>query len=246
MDLDESPEPETKLPAPKSPVPGGTPSAGNDTYPTDFVDPRLSDPWPMGIVGNIGSGKTVLVERLIQMWKFIFDVIVIISPTYGLQPHHELRDARGIVVFETFSVENLNVIKQHQQARNISVGTGPPRVSRMLLILDDNGTATRKLLQGGALDDLIIKCRHFKINIVQLAQRYTQLSPTLRANCKYLILFSECNPQERRNLYMYHGFGDRKWFFKIFDQHTNKQYSWIGLQCFPRHYQWFTAADGYL
>lgn len=33
-----------------------------DIYPTALVDPDLVDSYIMGIVGNIGSGKTVLVQ----------------------------------------------------------------------------------------------------------------------------------------------------------------------------------------
>ncbi len=53
----------------------------------------------------------------------------------------------------------------------------------MLLILDDNGTKTRKLLEGGTLDNLLIKCRHEKVNIIQLAQRYTQLISYFESQC---------------------------------------------------------------
>ena len=180
------------------------------------------------------------------MWKFKFDIIVWISPTYGLQDSSWIRYNTGIVVFDTFSLENLQLIKRHQEERNRARTENGEPPSRMLLILDDNGTQTRKLLQGGMLDDILIKCRHFKISTVQLAQRYTQLSPTLRANAKYLILFAECNPQERRNLFTFHGFGTRGFFLSTIDYKTKEKYSWIGLKCYPQPYQFFTAQDGYL
>jgi hypothetical protein len=81
---------------------------------------------------------------------------------------------------------------------------------------------------------------------IQLAQRYTQLSPTLRSNMKFLILFSECNPLERRHLYTFHGFGDRTTYLETIDQKTKEKYSWIGLKCNPNPYRFFTAKDGYL
>lgn len=216
-------------------------------FPDALVNPRLVDNYIMGIVGNIGSGKTFLTNQLIQMWKYKFDIIVWISPTYELQDNSLVRDKTGIVVFDRFSVENLNIIKQHQEARNLERRQqdppGPP--SHMLLILDDNGNQTRKLLQGGVMDDILIKSRHFKINTIQLAQRYTQLSPALRCNAKYLIMFAEHNPQERINLYRFHGFGNRRDFFRILDEKTKEKYSWIGLKAHPGHYQFFTT-DGYL
>lgn len=214
-------------------------------HPVEFVDPWLSDPFILAIVGQIGSGKTVLAERLIRLWRYKFDVIVWISPTYGLQTSW-LQDHTGIVVFDTLSLENLEVIREHQVKRNLErIANGEPP-SRMLLVLDDNGTKTRKLLEGGKLDDILIKCRHQKVNIIQLAQRYTQLSPTLRTNAKFIILFAECNPLERRILYNNHGFGKKETFFGWIDKKTKEKYSWIGIKCYPQPYQFFTANDGYL
>src|SRR5690348_11212701 len=89
--------------------------------------------------------------------------------------------------------------------------------SYMLLILDDNGMKTRNLLNGGALDDVIFRSRHFKIYTIQLSQRYTQLSPTVRSQAKFIIFFSECNPLELRLIYNYHGFGDKKRFHEIME-----------------------------
>jgi len=214
-------------------------------YPTALVNPRLVDNYVAAIVGNIGSGKTHLVMKLIQMWKWKFDVIVIISPTYSLQEAGSIRDNTGIIIFDRFSVTNLELIKEHQEARNRQrLESGEPP-SHMLLILDDNGMQTRKALQGGAMDDIIIRCRHFKINIVQLSQRYGQLSTTLRSNAMFLILFAENNPQERRNLYTFHGYGKRSDFLATIDHHTRERYSWIGLKCFPDGYRFFTH-EGYL
>jgi len=195
----------------------------------------------------IGSGKTHTTELLMKMWKFVFDIIVWISPTYGMQEHRMIADGQGIVVFDKFSVENLNHITEHQAARNIKRASEGKSPERMLLVLDDNGAATRKLLkQGGALDEIIITCRHRKICIIQLAQRYTQLSPTLRSNAKFLLLFAESNPQERRNLYTLHGFNDRKTFLQTIDNKTKEKYNWIGIKCHPTPPQFFTAQDGYL
>lgn len=214
-------------------------------HPVEFVNPRLDDPFIVAIVGQIASGKTVLTQRLIHLWRFKFDIIVWISPTYGLQ-ETLIKDHTGIVVFDTLSRENLEIIHQHQHERNLKRRENGEPPSRMLLILDDNGTKTRKLLEGGTLDNLLIKCRHEKVNIIQLAQRYTQLSPTLRANAKFLILFAECNPQERRNLYRFHGFGKKEFYLQTIEEKTKEKYSWIGLKCYPQPYRFFTAKDGYL
>jgi ABC-type glutathione transport system ATPase component len=77
-------------------------------YLVAFVDPLLHDPFIMGIVGNIGSGKSVLVQKIIKMWKFKFDVIVWICPTYSLQEHSLIEDTTGIVVFVAFRFKTSN------------------------------------------------------------------------------------------------------------------------------------------
>lgn len=220
----------------------------SEAFPVAFVNPRSADNYVVGIVGTIGSGKSHLAMMLIKMWKFKFDIVVWISPTFQFQDMSMIRDTTGIVVFDKLSLENLKIIKAHQQARNLERRNRDPPAppSHMLLVLDDNGMQARKRLQGGELDEILISLRHWKINIIQLAQRYTQLSPTLRANARYLIMFREHNPQERRNLYTYHGFGDKREFFRKLDENTSERYGWVGLECYPSQPRFFTASDGYL
>ena len=218
-------------------------------HPEVLVNPHAGDAFPMGVVGQIGSGKTFLVLTLIKMnWKYKFDVIVWISPTYALQAHQMrgiLPDGKGIVVFDTFSIEILEIIVEHQIRRNLKREEEKKRPERMLLILDDNGQTARKTMQGDELDKILNTCRHRKITIVQLAQRYTQLSPTLRQNCRYLLLFAEANPLERRLLYSFHGFGERNWFLNVMDQHTKERYSFIGIETYAGHSRFFNKY-GYL
>src|SRR5690242_644685 len=122
-----------------------------ETYPEALLNPRSVDPYVMGILGNIGSGKTFLTNQLIQLWKFKFDVIVWISPTYLVQENSMMpRDATGIVVFDTFSKENIDIIKEHQESINMerlknNNEKKKDPFSYMLLILDDNGMKTRTL-----------------------------------------------------------------------------------------------------
>src|SRR3954466_712725 len=103
-------------------------------YPVALVDPHLVDPFIMGIVGNIGSGKTYLTQKIIYMWRYKFDIIVWISPTYALQ---EIA-LDGVVVFDRFSSENLFAIKEHQERKNTKLREEGKPPSRMLLVLDDN------------------------------------------------------------------------------------------------------------
>lgn len=79
-----------------------------------FVYPSTGDAFVLRIVGNIGSGKTHLTEKLTKMWKLSFDIIVWISPTYFMQKHKLITNGQGIVVFDKLSMQNLRTIIDHQ------------------------------------------------------------------------------------------------------------------------------------
>ena len=105
---------------------------------------------------------------------------------------------------------------------------------------------TRKLTQGQELDQIVTRCRHLKITLVQLAQRFTMLSPTFRSNARFLILFADPNKLERENLWKYHSFmPNRKLYFDIIDKQTQKQFSWIGIETYAGISRFFNK-DGYL
>ena len=130
--------------------------------PPVFIDPLEGDCCPMGIVGQVGSGKTYLICTLMRtIWRYKYDVIVWISPTYHLQDFsQQLPNAKGIVVIDEFSIEILETLVEHQEARLQKCEEEKRRPERMLLLLDDNGVSTRKLMQGQELDQIVTRCRH--------------------------------------------------------------------------------------
>jgi hypothetical protein len=217
--------------------------------PPVFIDPFEGDTCGIGIVGQIGSGKTFLTCTFIRtIWRYKYDIIVWISPTYHLQDFsNQLPNAKGIVVIDEFSNEILETLKEHQLERLRLCNEEKRRPERMLLILDDNGMSGRKLMKGGEmLDEIITRCRHLNMTVVQLAQRYTMLSPTLRMNLRFLVLFADPNKLERENLWRFHSFiPNRELYFQIIDKVTEKPYSWVGIETYAGKSRFFNK-NGYL
>jgi ABC-type dipeptide/oligopeptide/nickel transport system ATPase component len=95
----------------------------SEAFPVAFVNPRSADNYVVGIVGTIGSGKSHLAMMLIKMWKFKFDIVVWISPTFQFQDMSMIRDTTGIVLSR--KPEN------HQSApTGEKLGAEKPRPSR--------------------------------------------------------------------------------------------------------------------
>ena len=83
------------------------------------------------LVGRKSSGKTQLLIKLLKDkdgYRGEYQEIVIVSPTFKLQPVWKQLSPEGITVYESFSDAVLEKIYNQQQS---SVNT--------LLILDDNG-----------------------------------------------------------------------------------------------------------
>ena len=85
-----------------------------------FPNVRKGDDGFVGIIcGMKGSGKTTLLMDLLStVWKHVFNLIVIVSPTFGLQDlSSEIIDGRGILVFSEWRKCILDEIVQFQDEK---------------------------------------------------------------------------------------------------------------------------------
>ena len=105
-----------------------------------------------------------------------------------------------------------------------------PEDHHVLLIFDDIGSLGREGKLGLQLANLSYVVRHFKVSIVELAQRVTLVSTGLSSQADFWILFAEQNPNEKVNIMKRIGFGDKKWFWEIFNRETSEVRSWIGIR----------------
>jgi hypothetical protein len=184
----------------------------------------------LAVVARKGSGKSRLVCDIIKhFYAGMFDLIVWISPTVMLQKE-AFEDGTGVVVFHQWRPDILNALTSYMAKQNSLAEANNTEPERCLLILDDIGLQSRKGRLGEQLDNVAFVCRHYKISIIEISQRMTLLSTSLRSQLDALILFREQNPQERRNLFQSLGFCDKRIFFETIDKHTEEKYSFIMIR----------------
>ncbi len=155
-----------------------------------FPNVRLGDEPFVGIFcGAKGSGKTtLLLDILKSVWKHVFNLIVIVSPTFPLQSlSHEI-DGRGVIVFSEFrpciltqiselQEEKINEQKdiqerlRHPELLTFRDPKSPPEDHHVLLIFDNIGSLGREGKLGIQLANLSYVGRHFKVSIIELAQK---------------------------------------------------------------------------
>lgn len=163
----------------------------------------------MAIVARRGSGKTVLLSDILISNKGRFALVVIVSPTIDLQDEFWADiDARGILCFRELSNELVESLREFMLTEEM-------KGEEILLCLDDLGFEARTK-SGEELDRLVFIARHYHISCVQLAQKYTQLSPSMRSQLDQLYLFYCCHGP---SLSMIHQeFGVTKTFHEFRDE----------------------------
>lgn len=147
----------------------------------------------MLIAGRRGSGKTTLCTRLLltaKAFKGKFDKIILISPTAYLTPQWKVLDMSKWDVYTEYSPE---IIKEllDQQSRSSLWRLGQER-PKVLVILDDMGNKTRNIKKSETdyVDVLACNGRHLDVSLIQMAQVYTQIVPSVRSNADIIISYA--------------------------------------------------------
>lgn len=190
----------------------------------------------LAIVGRRNSGKThKLTTLLVSHYKDKFDLIIWVSPTFGLQQEKTMKlidNFSGFIVFNEWRPAIIESLYAYMESRNTgdALKERGGQKERALLILDDIGTLGKKGKLSEQLDNLAFVSRNYQVSIAELGQRMTLLSTAVRSQLDCLILFREQNPQELRNLYAAFGFGKKTEFLEIIEEHTREKYSTIGIK----------------
>jgi hypothetical protein len=173
------------------------------------------------LAGRKGSGKTHLCLQLLRSeraWKGVYDEIIIISPTFLLQPIWTSISSTGITVHLGFTEQIISdlMIKQEKNQQ------------RVLLILDDLGEDVHHCKEAKAtFHKLIANSRHLHISIVWLCQKLTQSPTFFRANTDVFVSFASLSTRETECLYNEISICDKKRFHQMFRDCTESQYSFF-------------------
>src|SRR5690606_30266697 len=141
------------------------------------------------IVGARRSGKTSLaLDLLLSVWRYRFDMVVIVSRTVSLQEDVWKRVAgTGVLIQPTLDMDFL------KKLQNFMSLTGGQR--EVLVICDDIGRianfwARRVMAKGGVEDELTYLAyasRHYGISLLYLSQDVIQMAPGYRKNFDFVI-----------------------------------------------------------
>jgi hypothetical protein len=151
------------------------------------------------IVGNSGSGKSVLLQNLIggpHLYRNIFrqEHMVILSPSLKVyDPFPMLPEAFKCSDTSKFKriindlLDHVSMLTLQHGAKNI-----PP----MLVVLDDCTTIEELWTYGGPVDTLFLTGRNYNISTIVITHRLNRLSRNIKLNLNFACIFPCINQTE--------------------------------------------------
>lgn len=187
---------------------------------------------PMGlyILGLVKSGKTTLLNALLDVYKDVFDSIVIISPTIDLDPEMKL-------IIEKYDIKHtynsLRIVEKiMKEAKETNKNKRPKDKIKTLIVMDDVINEMIKFCkkEDNFLNKLATNRRHYGISFILLSQYYKRCPPILRTNFSGFCIFRIENQAERKKVVEeLSGFLGKKLFEEVFDRATNEPFSFLSI-----------------
>jgi len=175
--------------------------------PPGFDENVLPSPqkgFTFGVVGGRNTGKSVLVFNLLKHYQGAFDGIFVMMPTWKQDPTISPM-ATGIdeeAYFEKIDVGFIEELieKQMEEKRKFDKGNLRQKyLSRYLIVFDDCiGDPNFGIQNGGILNKLATKGRHYRISFIAVSQAYKAFPKRFRINICNWIFTKSYNESERR------------------------------------------------
>jgi hypothetical protein len=199
-----------------------------DSYYTKKAD-IIDLPFRILIVGkSFLSGKSTVILNLLLRDKFYKndfkgENIFIVSNNAMDNKMKILKEEKDVDAhnFMEFSESNLEAIYEEVEARAVDAMNEGKRPPNSLIVIDDVAfSGGLKEKNNGTLSRIMCNGRHVNLSIIITAQKYSQLSTTMRANASGAILFNnsmnEVEAMERDFNYL----ESKKDFVKLFRETT--------------------------
>ncbi len=151
------------------------------------------------IVGNSGSGKSVLLQNLFgkkELYGGIFreENMVIMSPTLDVfDPFPMLENAYKVKDKNKF-ISTLTDLLDH--VKKMSREYGPARIPPICVIIDDCSVEPALFRYNGIVDEFFLTGRNYNISTVVVAHRLNLLSRNVKLNLNFACLFPCVNYSE--------------------------------------------------
>lgn len=157
-------------------------------------------PFRLLIIGkSFLSGKSTVILNLLLREKFFKndfegDNIFIVSNNAMDNKMRILKKEKDVDAgnFMEFSEPNLEAIYEEVEERALEAINEGKRPPNSLVVLDDVAFSggLKESERKGTLSRIFCNGRHINLSIIVTAQKYSQLSTTMRSNCSGAILFS--------------------------------------------------------
>jgi len=149
----------------------------------------------MLLLGNSGSGKTMLIKKIINSIKKNYQYFVILCPSLEFSgDYDEFKNNDEKNQFTFFNEYDPRVLEEIMETQaDIIVRYGKQRTPKVVVLLDD---CMENIRQRSIVEKLYFKGRHLNISPISLVQKLKGISTILRVNTRYSIFFRAGNSSE--------------------------------------------------
>jgi hypothetical protein len=193
------------------------------------------------------SGKSILIQNLIlDVYRGCFSRIYIFSPTVHLDTvwrpvkDYITKDLRPKddenMYFDDYDPEDLEkIIERQKKVTQYLKDKNEKKLLSILIVLDDLSENKEFLRGNRVLQALYTKGRHLSISTVISVQNYKSVSPMIRKNLTFLIVFKLRNQSDLDAiLEEFSNVADKKQLQKIYELATEEKYSFLYID-FMKH-----------
>lgn len=163
---------------------------------------NLEPPFVATFVAPRKSGKTHLITQLLlEVWKDMFDYIIIASPSLEYENEYEIEDevpdrSRLLKVSKNIGEIMTQIISDQKNAAILhKENKDEYELPSTLIILDD--IIDSGLMKWGSnknvVDEIAERGRHYGMSVVLTSQYMSAVSPSIRRNAEALFLFAPIN-----------------------------------------------------
>jgi len=200
--------------------------------------PKIFDlPAKLAIVGKSElSGKSNLVCNLMLRTKFYKDMfkpenIFIICASSDLDEKFRILkkelDIPDMNVMKKYNEDKLEGIYELIREEQLERQDDKKPMEHYCFIFDDvSYDGSLKKYKYGVISKLASNGRHLLITTILTAQKYSDISTSFRENATGLILFS-CTNAQLEQIWLDNGLINRKSFYKMFRDNTDKPFSFL-------------------
>lgn len=192
------------------------------------------------IIGMKGSGKTVLVDNIIQIASTKKTKVYIFSSTINFDSNWiNIKNKLNKYNIEFEAYENIyddnknnileqifNNIKENVEEEKDKIKKANKYYSKFLFVIDD----LAEILKDKILQKIIFKHRHYLTSIILVSQYYKSLSVGIRTNADFLCIYGNIGDDALKKIYDEHINNNKllyEDFLNYYKQITEQKYNFM-------------------